>query len=70
MTTTTKTDPLTEQVLQSIRDSLHGLRYGQVTIIVQDGRVIQIDRMERHRFNNEEPPGRATEAVRTTRHKG
>jgi hypothetical protein len=28
------------------------MRFGQVTVIVQDGRVIQIDRTERHRFTN------------------
>ena len=49
-TTATAGDVIPEQVMQSIRDSLRGLRYGQVTVIVQDGRVIQIDRMERHRF--------------------
>ncbi len=38
----------------AIAQSLHGLRYGQVTIIVQDGRVIQIDRTERHRLNSPE----------------
>jgi hypothetical protein len=42
-----------ETVLQSILESLHGLRYGQVTVIVQDGRVIQIDRTERRRFTTE-----------------
>lgn len=38
------------QVMQSIVQALSGLRYGQVTVIIQDGRVIQIDRTERHRF--------------------
>ncbi|MBS0263030.1 MAG: YezD family protein [Planctomycetes bacterium] len=46
-------DHLPEPVLKSILDSLHGLRFGQVTVIVQDGRVIQIDRTERHRFTSE-----------------
>lgn len=35
---------------QQIRDALHGLRYGAVTIIVQDGVVIQIDRTEKRRL--------------------
>ncbi len=44
------TDNLPAPVMQSITQALAGLRYGQVTVIVQDGRVIQIDRTERHRF--------------------
>jgi hypothetical protein len=38
------------QALEQIRDALRGLRYGQVTIIVQDGVVVQIDRTERKRL--------------------
>ena len=33
-----------------IRDSLRGLRFGSVNIIVQDGVVIQIDRTEKRRL--------------------
>jgi hypothetical protein len=51
--TSSSTDILPENVLQSIQQSLIGLRFGQVTLIVQDGRVIQIDRTERHRFTTE-----------------
>lgn len=40
-------------VVESILQALNGMRYGQVTVIVQDGRVIQIDRTERHRFAQE-----------------
>lgn len=46
-------DALPQAVVQSIVQSLSGLRFGQVTIIVQDGRVIQIDRTERHRFTSD-----------------
>ena len=40
-------DIVPQDVLQSILQALDGLRFGQVTVIVQDGRVIQIDRTER-----------------------
>jgi hypothetical protein len=33
-----------------VRASLENLRYGSVTIIVQDGVVIQIDRLEKKRL--------------------
>lgn len=36
--------------LDMIREALRGLRFGQVTIIVQDGVIIQVDRMERRRL--------------------
>jgi hypothetical protein len=36
--------------LDVVRDALRGLRFGQVTIIVQDGVIIQVDRMERKRL--------------------
>jgi hypothetical protein len=36
-------------VLTQIEDALHNLRFGQVTITVQDGVVVQIDRLERRR---------------------
>jgi hypothetical protein len=40
----------TEETLNQIRDSLRGLRYGSVNIIVQDGVIIQIDRTEKCRL--------------------
>ena len=40
----------TEDAFQQIRDSLRGLRFGSVNIIVQDGVVIQIDRTEKRRL--------------------
>ncbi len=40
--------------LGEVRDSLRGLQFGSVNIIVQDGRVIQIDRTEKRRL----PTGR------------
>ena len=61
ITTTSPTRPLEtgnlpESILQSILASLEGLRFGQVTLIVQDGRVIQIDRTERRRFAHDKGP--------------
>ena len=47
---TSKPRELTEAVVSEIRESLRGLRYGIVQIIVQDGLVVQIDRTERRRL--------------------
>lgn len=38
------------KALEQIEEALHGLRFGQVTITVQDGVVVQIDRLERTRL--------------------
>lgn len=36
--------------LHQIREALRGLKYGSVNIIVQDGVVVQIDRLEKRRL--------------------
>jgi hypothetical protein len=38
--------------MNQIRESLRGLRFGSVNIIVQDGVIIQIDRTEKRRLRN------------------
>ncbi|MBX3441754.1 MAG: YezD family protein [Planctomyces sp.] len=40
----------------AILAALSGLRFGQLTIKVQDGRVVQIERTEKQRLND--PPRR------------
>lgn len=39
-----------ELALDEVRDALRGLRYGEVSIVVQDGVVVQIERTERRRL--------------------
>lgn len=41
-----------DEALNQIRDSLRGLRFGSVNVIVQDGVVIQIDRTEKRRLRS------------------
>ena len=40
----------TDDELREISASLRGLRYGSVSIVVQDGVIIQIDRIEKRRL--------------------
>ena len=49
-TTAAEQDTMVDDALNQIRDSLRGLRFGSVNIIVQDGVVIQIDRTEKRRL--------------------
>jgi hypothetical protein len=48
----TNDNPNNDSSLQKIREALHGLHFGSVNIIVQDGLVIQIDRLEKFRIRN------------------
>lgn len=49
---TTEQFAVADDAIEQIRDSLRGLRFGSVNIIVQDGVVIQIDRTEKRRLRN------------------
>jgi hypothetical protein len=45
-----------ERVVRSVLASLRRIRYGSVQITVQDGRVVQIDTLEKQRFAPGAPP--------------
>lgn len=40
----------TESVVAEIASALHGLQFGHITVVVQDGVVVQIDRVEKRRI--------------------
>jgi hypothetical protein len=42
--------------LEQIVEALRGLRYGTVTVVVQDGVVVQVDRTEKRRLRGETAP--------------
>ena len=46
-----------EEELREISASLRGLRYGSVNIVVQDGVIIQIDRVEKRRLRTRREGG-------------
>ena len=39
--------------LKKIQDAVRDIRYGTVTLVIQDGRLIQIDRSEKIRLKSE-----------------
>ena len=43
-------DTLPPEILQQIIHMVQNIKYGQLTIIVQDSKVIQIDKIERLRL--------------------
>ncbi|MBX3025462.1 DUF2292 domain-containing protein [bacterium] len=47
---TPQEDPRAAQALDRVRDALAELRYGTVTVVVQDGVVVQVERTEKVRL--------------------
>ncbi len=48
-TTDSTTEDVQSAALQAILDALRGLRFGSITVTVQDGVVVQIERLEKKR---------------------
>ena len=44
---------LTEIQLKRIQEAVRDIRYGTVTLVIQDSRLIQIDRSEKIRLKSE-----------------
>jgi hypothetical protein len=47
----TPQDPWNPELERLIRQALASLRFGTLTLVVQDGRVIQVDKSEKIRLN-------------------
>ena len=43
---------------QHVEDALSGLQFGTVTLLVQDGVVVQVERTERQRYQRYQRPTR------------
>jgi hypothetical protein len=61
-TLTSRRDPQSEQdsgneneILRRIASAISGVRFGSVEVVIQDSRVVQIERKEKFRFDR---PGR------------
>jgi len=44
-------DPWNRDLEKIVRDTLKSVRFGTVTLVVQDGRVIQVDKNEKFRID-------------------
>lgn len=47
-------EPWNGELERQVRDALRAIRFGTVTLVIQDGRVIQIDKNEKLRLNRQE----------------
>ena len=45
-------------VLDCVQEALRGLRYGAVTVVVQDGVVVQVERTDKLRLRSEGAAGK------------
>ena len=45
--------PLPPLLLRELRDALQSIRYGTVELVIHDGRVVQLERREKVRFEHE-----------------
>ena len=43
-------DQLNGELVRILREALHSIRFGTVTLVIQDGRVIQVDKSEKFRL--------------------
>ncbi|PYI56170.1 YezD family protein [Paenibacillus flagellatus] len=50
---------------QRILNSVEGLEYGSVHIVVHDGKIVQIERTERKRFDSASSAPHANESARS-----
>lgn len=42
--------PEREIAIDHVRQAVRGIRYGEVRIIIQDGLIVQVERLEKQRF--------------------
>jgi hypothetical protein len=47
----TNPEPWSRDLERLVREALTSIRFGTVTLVVQDGRVIQVDKNEKIRLN-------------------
>jgi hypothetical protein len=40
-------------ILRALREALRGIRFGAVELVIHDGRVVQLERREKVRFETE-----------------
>jgi hypothetical protein len=58
------TAQVTDEIIQELVHAIEQLRYGSVEVTVHDGRVTQIERREKVRFN--QTPEQATQKIKPT----
>lgn len=50
-----RTFSVNRETISLIQHALQGLRYGQISLTIHDGRLIQLDRVQRSRLEQPQP---------------
>ena len=50
-TTPQEPPPLPQALLHELREALKAIRYGTIELVIHDGRVVQLERREKVRFD-------------------
>ena len=50
-----------DEALERVQAAIRGLRFGTVTVVIQDGVVVQIERLEKMRLDTRRPGPRAVQ---------
>ena len=45
-----------DEILQRIANAISGVRFGSVEVVIQDSRIVQIERKEKFRFDKNNRP--------------
>jgi len=45
-----------DEILQRIASAISGVRFGSVEVVIQDSRIVQIERKEKFRFDKNNRP--------------
>lgn len=48
---------ISEEIVKNIIEAIKNIRFGYVQIVIQDSKVVQIDRTEKLRLNNSKAKG-------------
>jgi hypothetical protein len=55
MTSKLITQNVNQEIIRAVEDLKHGTGFGSIEVIVHEGRVTQIEKRERQRFNQGKP---------------
>jgi len=52
-----------DQAFGAVKEAIRGVQFGSVTVIIQDSRIIQVDRTEKLRVAQHRPNGRSGRGI-------
>lgn len=53
-----------QQHLEVIEKAIEEIQFGEVQITIQDGKIVQINRLEKHRFSKTSPQNNSKQTIK------